>query len=368
MRVAVTGAGGFLGWHARCALRARGCEVVAVGRDLTADGSNVGQALAGVDAVLHLAGVNRPPSQEGFEDNVTMAQRLTSALDGADARPSVVYANSIQSGNGSPFGRTKEAAAELLLEWGQRVGAAVCDVRLPNLFGEHGRAGYNSVVANFCDALANGREPTIHENRELSLLHVQDAVDQMIDLMVGRDAGVFRPEGSPTTVVGLLEKLTGFSEVYRTGDVPDISDRFDRALFNTYRSFCFPAHYPILPELRADQRGVLFEGVRSHGGRSQTFSSTTHPGVTRGNHFHLRKVERFLVLQGSAVISLRRVLHDEVVRFEVSGDRPAIVDMPTLWTHSIRNTGQTELITLFWSDEIFDPTYTDTFAEPVEPT
>ncbi len=367
MRIAVTGAEGFLGWHARCALGARGTdEVIPVGRELGNDAARLGLALSGVDAVLHLAGVNRAADNHAFLDNVLLAQRLTSALDSVSARPIVVFANSIQTGSASPFGETKQAAADHLMSWGGRVGAHVADVRLPNLFGEHGRPHYNSVVATFCYLLAQGGEPTIQQDRLLNLLHVQDAVDQMLELVARPTTGLFAPDGRMMHVSQILERLRGFQDLYATGDIPNLEDPFDRSLFNTYRSFRFPALYPIHPVVRSDRRGDLFECVRARGGQCQVFCSSTHPGVSRGDHFHLRKVERFLVLQGSAVIALRRLFADDIVRFKVSGDRPAIIDMPTMWTHSITNTGSNDLMTLFWADEILDAQKPDTYAERVE--
>ena len=148
--------------------------------------------------------------------------------------------------------------------------------------------------------------------------------------------------------------------------MPAFADGLELDLFNTLRSALFPGAYPILPTVNADQRGALHECVRAHGTGGQTFVSTTHPGQVRGEHYHLRKIERFHVLQGTAEIALRRVLTDEVVRFKVDGDTPALLDMPTLWVHNIRNTGDTELVTLFWSDQLFDPEHPDTFREPVE--
>ena len=366
MRIAVTGAGGFLGWHARCALRAQGtAEVIPIDRAIHADPRLLMTALDRVDAVLHLAGVNRPPNDELLRDNVRLAELITDALDAAGVRPLIVYANSIQSGSQTLFGKTKQAGADHLAEWGKRTGSPVANIRLPNLFGEHGKPHYNSVVATFCHELVHGREPKIIEDRSLSLMHVQDAVDQMLELVARPKAGVFTPEGRSIRVSQILEKLRCFHDIYETTDIPSLADPLDRSLFNTYRSFTFPARFPIHPKVRVDARGVLFEYVRSRGGQSQVFCSSTRPGVTRGNHFHLRKVERFLVLAGSALIELRRLFSEEVVKFEVSGREPAIVDMPTLWTHSITNTGSEDLMTLFWADELLDPDHTDTFAELV---
>jgi UDP-2-acetamido-2,6-beta-L-arabino-hexul-4-ose reductase len=362
----VTGADGFLGWHARCTLRARATdEIVPISRAVAVAGARLDSALSGVDAVLHFAGVNRSTTDALMDDNVLLAQQLTDSLDQTGTRPHIVYANSIQGGNATPFGQTKQAAADHLSAWGQRTGAHVSDVRLPNLFGEHGRPHYNSVVATFCHLLAHGGKPQIMEDRVVPLLHVQDAVDHMLELVDGRMTGVFQPEGVPAKVSAVLTKLQGFRDLYAVGDIPDLSSPFDRALFNTYRSYCFPDLYPFYPQVRSDSRGGLFECVRGRGGQSLVFCSSTRPGVARGDHFHLRKVERFLVLRGEATISLRRLFDETVVRFSVLGSRPAMVDMPTMWTHSITNTGQDELMTLFWANEIPDSGSSDTYSEPV---
>lgn len=366
MRIAVTGAHGFLGWHARCALKARGDDIIAIGRECFSDRADLASRLDGLDAVLHLAGVNRADDDSLFEANTTLARNLTEAFDRAGVRAPIVFANSIQSGGPSAFGQTKEAAAEHLKTWGRAAGVPIMDVRLPNLFGEHGRPGYNSVVATFCYALTHGEEPRIVVDREVPLLHVQDAVDLMLDLADRPVTGTCAPDGMPMTVSSLLVKLRQFHSLYLTGDIPDLREGLNRALFNTYRSFCFPDRYPIRLPVRADDRGALFEAVRSHGGPSQAFSSSTRAGVTRGNHFHRRKVERFVVLNGTALISLRRLFGDSIVRFEVSGEEPSVVDMPTMWTHSLTNVGSNDLVTLFWADEIFNADRPDTFPEEVE--
>jgi UDP-2-acetamido-2,6-beta-L-arabino-hexul-4-ose reductase len=367
VKVAITGADGFLGWHARCALLAHGDDSIAIGRAAAADAVQLGQAIGDADAVLHLAGVNRAEPDALRRDNIEAARQLTAALDRVGRRPHVVYANSIQSGNGTPFGDGKAGAAEVLADWGRAAGASVSDVRLPNLFGEHGRPHYNSVVATFCRQLADGESPTVIDDREIPLLHAQEAVEGMLRLARSGHSGTDCPAGRPTRVTELLSRLTGFAELYREGDIPDICDPLHLALFNTYRAACFPDHYPIHPPRHADARGQLFECVKGHGGQTQVFCSTSKPGVTRGEHFHRRKVERFLVLAGEAEIALRRLFDDKIVRFSVSGARPAIIDMPTLWAHSITNTGSGELMTLFWASEVLDPKDPDTYAHSVRP-
>jgi UDP-2-acetamido-2,6-beta-L-arabino-hexul-4-ose reductase len=165
-------------------------------------------------------------------------------------------------------------------------------------------------------------------------------------------------------VTELYDRLREFHAGYQANIYPDLGDPFTAALFNSYRTALYPNGFPRPLKLNTDARGTLFEAVKGGGG-GQTFLSTTLPGVTRGNHFHLNKVERFLVVQGEAVIRIRKVLSDEVWEYRVCGAQPAYVDMPTLHTHSIENVGETELVTLFWTHDLFDPANPDTFADEV---
>ncbi|MCW3839606.1 capsular biosynthesis protein [Micromonospora yasonensis] len=364
LRLALTGAGGFLGWHVRVLLRAlRWPDPVVVTRADLADPAMVADKVSGVDRVLHLAGVNRDDDPAKVTaGNVRLARRLAEGLRAAAVPPgSVVFANSVQAGNGTPYGDGKAAAAGVLAD----TGLPLDDVLLPNLYGEHGRPWYNSVVATFCRVLAEGGRPAVHQDRQLDLVHVTDAAARLIGLPA---ANSWDP-ALPALRIGvrdLADRLTEMVTVYRVGDIPSLPDRHHVRLFNTYRSHCFPAHYPLPLTRRVDARGELVETVRAHGGAGQTFCSTTNPGITRGEHFHLAKVERFVVLRGSAEISLRRVGDHDVVRFPVSGDEPVVVDMPTMWVHNIANTGAGELVTLFWTNELFDPDRPDTWPEPVE--
>ncbi|MEV7985801.1 NAD-dependent epimerase/dehydratase family protein [Micromonospora sp. NPDC085948] len=362
LSLAVTGAGGFLGWHVRVLLRALGWpEPTVLTRTDLVDPAVVARKIAGVDRVLHLAGVNRGEPADVAAGNVQLAAQLANGLRACPDPPiGVVFANSVQAGNGTPYGDAKATAAGILAE----TGVPLDDVLLPNLYGEHGRPWYNSAVATFCRVLAEGGRPEVHADRQLDLVHVTDAAARLAGVAA---AGSWDP-ALPALRIGvrdLADQLTSYAGVYRTGEIPPLRDRHDVRLFNTYRSHCFPAHYPLALPTRADARGALVETVKAHGGAGQTFCSTTRPGITRGEHFHLAKVERFVVLRGTAEISLRRVGDTDVVRFPVSGDQPVVVDMPTMWAHNITNTGPDELLTLFWTNELFDPERPDTWPEPV---
>lgn len=362
MRVLLTGAAGFLGWHTRARLHAlTEHEVVAVGRG---EWGHLGTLAEGVDAIVHVAGVNRGADAEVEQGNIDLARAVADAARQCGSTPRIVYANSIQSGNDSPYGLGKGSASDVLARACAELGSDYVDVRLPNLFGEHGRPRYNSFVATFVHDVINGASPQISD-RPVELLHVQGAAQSLIDGLT-TTSDRLDAAGTPTTVQAVFQTLCEFNELYATGDIPPLDSDLRIDLFNTLRSARFPAHYPIALTQRTDHRGSLVEVVRAHGGQGQTFVSTTKPGITRGEHFHLRKVERFVVVSGKARISLRQLFTDKVISFDVTGAAPEVIDMPTMWVHNITNTGSAELTTLFWTHELFDLAAPDTFAEAVQ--
>lgn len=366
-RIAITGPDGFVAWHTRCAARARwGGDLIGIGPDEYSDPTALDACIGEADAVIHLAGVNRSVDEsEILTVNPLLAQKLADSLERLGRRIPVVYGNSIHSEGGSAFGVAKQRAADILTTWGQRVDAPVMDVVMPNIFGEHGVPHYNSVVATFCHQLARGESPTVVDDKEIPLIHAQRIAGRLLDLAVNPEPGRIPIQGTPKYVGELLMELDHMAAQYRSGILPDLSDEFTRELFNTYRASTFPRLWPIHPPAKSDERGALVEALKAMGGQSQVFFSSTGPGFTRGQHYHLHKVERFLVLRGTGEIRLRRLFSTEVVRFPVSGDTPAIIDMPTMWAHSITNTGDDDLTTLFYADEVFDPDRPDTFAEEV---
>jgi UDP-2-acetamido-2,6-beta-L-arabino-hexul-4-ose reductase len=362
-QVALTGAHGFLGFHVRAALRDLGIDsqAVAVG-DAYSPAAAV-EAVNGASRLIHLAGVNRGTEDEVRDDNLRFASQIADAIVRAETPPPIiVFANSTQSTNGSVYGNSKSIASDTLRRAAASVGSAFQDVQLPNLFGEHGRPFYNSVTATFCHLLANGEQPSIDRDSGLTLLHAQDAADLLIGSMSAEEGAQVEVR---ETVTGLLRRLSGMAATYARGEIPDIAGPFDRNLFNAYRSHTFPQQTPIRLARHADSRGSFFETVHSHGGRGQSSFSTTEPGVSRGGHFHRRKIERFTVLAGAATISLRRLFTDRVYEFDVTGDAPVAIDMPTMWAHKITNTGSDTLYTAFWANEIFNPEVPDTITECV---
>lgn len=366
-RIAVTGPDGFVAWHVRCAARARwGGDLVGLGPEEFDDPDLLDAGLADVDAVIHLAGVNRASDPAEIErTNPWLAEQLVASLRRLGHAVPVVYGNSIHSFGETVFGIAKRRAGDILAGWAAESGAAFMDVAMPNLFGEHGLPNYNSVVATFCDAVARGETPKVVDDKKLPLLYVGVVADRLLDLAVSPEPGPIVLDASPLWVSEVAERLVRIGADYRTGRLPDLSDPLTKQLFNTYRSAVFPTQFPIHPQPAEDARGRLVEAVKGDGGQSQVFYSTTNPGFTRGQHWHRHKVERFLVVSGEGMIRLRRLFTDEVVEFAVSGDHPAIVDMPTFWVHSITNTGTGPMTTLFFADEVYDPANPDTIPEDV---
>lgn len=362
MKILLTGAHGFLGWHTRVRLQAlTGHEVVPVGRDEWADLP----ALAhGCDTVVHLAGVNRGEAEDVEHGNTALARDLATALTGAPSVSRVVFANTIRAGEPTPYGRGKADASTLIAQACAERGTTYVDLRLPNLFGEHARANYNGFVATFVERVLDGDEPEV-EDRPIALLSGQRAAAAILDALDG-PGGVREPEGHPTSVGEVLSLLREFHASYEPrGEIPDLSSDFRIDLFNTYRTASFARRQAILLTPHADARGHFVETVRCRGGEGQTSFSTTVPGVTRGIHYHLHKIERFAVIQGRARISLRRLFHDEIVDVHVTGVEPVAVDMPVGWAHDITNTGDDLLLTQFWSHELFRSEAPDTYPEPV---
>ncbi len=361
--IAITGAGGFLGWHTRAALRAQEIDTKPLSLGVGFDPAAASDALDGAPRLIHIAGVNRGSEDEVEEGNLLFARQLAEGLRRAETPPPVlVFANSTQAGNGSVYGSAKKEAADILSDTAAELGIEFLDVKLPNLFGEHGKPFYNAVTSTFCHILAEGGQPTVVDDKELTLMHAQNAAD----LLTGVAPSDAQQKLEERILVSeLLEKLKEIAEVYATGEIPDITHPFDRDLFNTYRSYNFVKNAEIPLIKKADPRGSFFEMIRTQGGESQSSFSTTVPGVSRGDHFHRRKIERFTVLVGEATIAVRRLFSDEVREFHVTGDEPVAIDMPAMWPHKITNTGDGTLFTSFWVNELYDDNNPDTVREAV---
>lgn len=371
MRIVITGAGGLIGWHAHARLHAANCaasfkgaplpfDIIALNRASFNDDAALKEALDGAEAVLHFAGVNRATAAEIEAANPAIASRLAAACEGFKTPPHIVYANSTHAASDTPYGRSKRRAGEIL----SRVTGRYTDLILPHIFGEGARPFYNNVTGTLIAKILADEIPDINPDGRVQLLHAGAAAQAAIDAVCKTATGRIEPTPRLMSVPSLYQTLKSFHDSYLSNIYPDLSDPFHRDLFNSYRVAAYPDGWPRPLQLNTDQRGTLFEAVKGGGG-GQTFLSSTKPGITRGNHFHLSKVERFLVIQGEAVIRIRKILSGEVWEYRVSGDTPVSIDMPTLHTHSIENIGESDLLTLFWTHDLFDSANPDTFADKV---
>lgn len=368
-RVLITGSAGFLGKNLVQALgRREDLEI----RTFTLDNdvSELPSLLDGVRVVFHLAGANRPETDEEFvQVNVDLTRALVDAMAASGAHAHLVLSSSIQAALDNAYGRSKRGGEEVV-EAAAGSGAFSASIyRLPGVFGKWSQPNYNTVVATFCHHIARQQPIRVDDpTHPLSLVYVDDVVASFVseldsELTPPHAPGVSRPEVAPRfdlTLGKLVDALRTIAAVQQTQAVPDLSDGLIKRLYATYLSFVPLETLPAPVTLRSDQRGWLFELVKSEAA-GQIFISKTKPGFTRGNHYHDTKVEKFCVVEGEATIRMRHVHEDQVHEFHVSGDDIRIVDIPVGYTHSIVNTGEGPVTTLFWASEVFDPERPDTY-------
>lgn len=368
MKIGITGSNGFIGWHLNCFLRTREdvLEIRTADRNTFVDASALENFVDGLDLIVHLAGVNRGDDDLLHRGNAEPAEQLVKALDTTSSTPCIIYSSTTHAISPSNvYGDAKAAVSELFSSWAVRNNTRFINFVIPHVFGEYGRPFYNSGVATFCHQLVKDEPLSVNPEGKLELIHVQDLVEFMLSCYVENKSGNVPVNGIEIGVPDVVGRLQALYHEYKLDNqLPDLSDSFTRSLFNTLRAAIPVDEWVRSPQKHADDRGWLVETVKVHSG-GQCFVSTTKPGITRGNHFHRRKVERFFVLQGKAKIRLRKLLTGEVVECDLDGDFPSFVDIPTLHTHSITNVGDDELITLFWTDEFFDPDSPDTYFEEV---
>jgi len=373
-RIGVTGHDGFVGRHLVDALeRIEGNEVRGLDlrqHDLTVPGEPIDRFVEGLDVLIHVAGVNRPETPEGFvSGNVEATRNLMDAVERSGRRPLVIYASTVQAERDNDYGRSKLAAEKVLEEYADRIGLSLAILRITNVFGAGCRPFYNSVVATFCHLVASGEEPQVANDAEVTLVSVNDVVGRIVELATQGlpDVRFLREtltSSNTLRVSELKERLLSYRDMRVNCVIPDFQSRFDRELYATLVSYFQPDHWAISLERHGDERGELVEVFR-FAKQGQVFFSTTKPGVTRGNHYHTRKTERFLVVEGEAVLRLRPRKSSEVREYQVSGAEPCVVEIPIGYVHNITNVGSGLMVLLVWVNELFDPDDPDTFFEEV---
>ena len=377
IRVGITGQPGFVGTHLYNELGLSPDEFQRVPFEDSYFQSE--EALCGFvrscDVIVHLAAMNRhPDAQVLYDTNILLVSQLIAAMEKEDVTPHVLFSSSTQEEWDNEYGNSKREGRRLLEEWAEHSGGSFTGMVVPNVYGPFGRPNYNSFIATFCYKLTHGETPQVLQDSEVKLIYVGSLCKHIIEKIrevhcssspvIERDAVPYDFEKKVTEILALFENFK--SLYFDQGIIPVLHDRHEVNLFNTFCGYMdFKKIYPRKLTRHTDPRGTFVETIKLGTGGQVSFS-TTVPGITRGNHYHTRKIERFTVIKGKARIQLRKIGTDEVLNFHLDGKEPSYVDMPVWYTHNITNTGDEELYTQFWINEWYDSNDGDTYFEPCD--
>jgi UDP-2-acetamido-2,6-beta-L-arabino-hexul-4-ose reductase len=375
MRIVITGADGFIGRNLYVRLTELGfSDVGCITRSTSPSEAQV--ALAAADCVFHLAGVNRPQDPAEFATgNTDVTRTICDSLREAGRRATLVFTSSIQAVLDNPYGESKRAAENVVWAYGRATGAAVRVFRLTNVFGKWARPNYNSAVATFCHNIWHRVPLTVNDpNAPIQLVYVDDVIAALVQCIQAKDSAVGESsqseqfaEAGPvysTTVGSIADILRSFAESRTSLLTPPVGSGLVRALYSTYLSYVSPASFAYEVPRHADPRGVFVEMLKTPDcGQFSYFTAV--PGITRGEHYHHSKTEKFLVIKGTAHFGFRHITSDETHEIIIHGGEAKIVETVPGWTHNITNIGEDELIVMLWANEIFDRQRPDTVAMKV---
>lgn len=371
IKIGITGQKGFVGTHLynTVGLYPEEFERIDFDKSFFDDNEKLDHFVSQCDAIVHLAAMNRHESEQMIYDtNVGLVNKLIASLERTGSKAHILISSSTQEERDNLYGKSKREGREALVNWAKKNGGKITGLIIPNVFGAFGKPFYNSFIATFCYQLTHNETPTIAVDGEVKLIYVQELVSIILDEIRKRESNhqLFVEPTAVKKVSEVLALLEEYKEKYfQNGEIPVISDSFEHNLFNTYRSYIdYATHYPVKFIQHTDPRGAFVEVIRLGIGGQCSFS-TTVPGITRGNHYHTRKIERFAVIKGKALIQLRKIGTEEVFDFYLDGSEPAFVDMPIWYTHNIKNIGEEELYTIFWINEPYNPADADTYFEEV---
>lgn len=371
MRIIVTGADGFIGRNLVLRLRELGFgkDLVRITRETAAD--DLTELMAKVDFVFHLAGVNRPKNVSEFAaGNLEFTRALCDAAAKQGRPIPIAYTSSTQADLDNPYGNSKRQAEEVLRSYRDAVGAKVFIFRLPNVFGKWARPNYNSAVATFCHNISRGLPITVNDpNAPLSLVYIDDVISAFVGLLQAPS----QPEGMPqvepvyqTTVGEVADYIRSFEGGRQSLVTRKVGTGLLRALHATYLSYLEPSSFSYGVAVHSDSRGEFVEMLKTEESGQLSYF-TAHPGITRGEHYHHTKTEKFLVIRGTARFGFRQVDSGETFEIETKGGEATIVETVPGWAHNVTNVGEDELVCMLWANEIFDREKPDTIAYKVNP-
>lgn len=365
MKILVTGSNGFIGRNLISELKNRNYnEIFEYDRETKEELLDVYCREA--DFVYHLAGVNRPKDQSEFmEGNFGFTSNLLDLLKKHKNKCPIMISSSIQAGLDNPYGKSKKAGEELIFEYEKETGAKALVYRFPNVYGKWCRPNYNSVIATFCHNVS--RDIPIRVNDPdviMNLVYIDDLIEELINALEGHEnlQSTFCEVSKVHSVRlgSIAELITSFKESRENKFIPDMNDEFAKTLYSTYLSYLPEDSFSYDLKMNVDQRGSFTEFLKTKD-MGQVSINISKPGITKGNHWHHTKNEKFLVVSGKGVIRFRKINTDEIIEYFVSGSKMQVVDIPTGYTHNIENLGETDMVTVMWANELFDPEKPDTY-------
>ena len=365
MKILITGARGFIGKNLIAELQAT-TEHTIFSCDKDTEGSLLDSYCAEADFIFHLAGVNRPNTEDEFmTGNFGFTSTLLDILKKHSNTCPVMISSSIQATLNNPYGESKKAGEELLQAYGDETGAKVMIYRFPNVFGKWCLPNYNSAVATFCHNITH-ELPIIVNNPEviLNLVYIDDVVKELVRALDGKENRQGNICAVPTVHTVKLGDIVSLLESFKASreerSIPNMADAFTKKLYSTYLSYLPEDKFSYPLKMNVDQRGSFTEILRTPD-RGQVSVNISKPGITKGNHWHHTKNEKFLVVSGIGVIRFRKLNSDGVIEYFVSGEKMEVVDIPVGYTHNIENLGDTDMVTIMWVNESFNPEEPDTY-------
>ena len=368
MRIVVSGHNGFVGKHLLRSIKLHypKYKLVTLEKE-DFKTQNFNGKIEKSDLIFHLAGVNRAKSENDvYKKNKKLNSELLNQLIKLKFSGILFFSSTLQEDRDTLYGKSKKEARVEFEKASKVLGFNFYYLKIPNIFGPFCKPNYNSFIATFSDKLIKNEKPKIIEDNNVLLIYIDDLIHSILRLLEGKSPNFNKEVLREIKVSEVLKKLFSYKEQYiEKNEFPELHTPFDLNLFNTFRSYIdFKVFYPKKHQLNQDHRGYFSELSRSTSKGQSSFSST-NPKITRGNHFHTRKVERFSVIKGKARIQLRKYLTNEIISFELDGKNPSFVDMPVWYTHNITNIGDDELLTFFWINEPYDESNPDTYIEIV---